>query len=119
MKRSKLERRTPLKRTRMRRKAPRRLSSPSADPGYLEAVRALPCRMSSLLCEGRVHAHHAVHRSQGGIDADAVPLCATHHREWHEANGAFFGWNRELRRYWAGEAITWTRAAVAAGRQGA
>lgn len=100
----------------MKRRLPRRLKRTGADPAFLSDVRRLPCRMHSVLCYGRIHAHHAGERpgiAMKAPDNTAIPLCETHHREWHAATGMFFGWTKLLRRYWADEAIEWTRAAVA------
>lgn len=80
------------------------------DPAYLEVVRQMPCFLElARECEGPIHAHHAIHRSQGGIDRDAIPLCQKHHREWHEASGYFYGLNKTERRLWAGAAISYTQ----------
>lgn len=53
----------PLQRSRMRRKAPRRLSSPASDPAYLAFVRTLQCRFAltefGRFCCFVVEAHHA------------------------------------------------------------
>lgn len=106
-----------MRRTWMRRKAPRRLSRAGSDPAYLEKVRRRPCWFtgaSDTRCEGPVHAHHAIHRSQGGKDVDAVPLCAKHHRAWHEDRPPFRGLDRLQRFAWATRAIADTRAAIAA-----
>ena len=78
-----------LKRSWMRKKPPRRLSRAGSDPAYLAFVRTLPCAISSDQCFGRIHAHHAIHRSQGGKDSDAIPLCMHHHAQWHLVAGPF------------------------------
>lgn len=101
--------RKPLKRgKRMRRGPPRRLSRDGSDPAYLEAVRQLPCFVRED-CDGPVHAHHAIHRSQGGIDWDAVPLCMKHHAEWHNASGFFRELGKEERGRFADAMVAITR----------
>ena len=128
MKRSKplartpLKRKTPLRRTGpIKARKPRRLSRPGSDPAYLAWVRTLPCYVASTWQEvGRcfppVHAHHAIHRSQGGKDDVAVPLCQAHHDLWHRHNGPFRGLSRLERFAWAQQAITATQRAWAASR---
>lgn len=123
-----LARRTPLKRTRMRRKAPRRLRGPKSQPAYLEAVRALPCAapgsLGAILAwglldtghAGRIHAHHAGRRPGVGMKADdstVIAMCEKHHRAWHDATGVFAGWTKADRRAWADAAIDDTRRLVA------
>jgi hypothetical protein len=108
--------RKPLKRSWIRRKAPRRLKREGSDRAYLAWVRTLPCVVgypwfrAMNCCDGRIHAHHAIHRSQGGKDRDAIPLCEKHHRQWHEANGVFAEFSRLERFAWAVRAIAETRA---------
>lgn len=114
------------RKTWMRKRAPRRLQRAGSDPVYLDFVRSLPCAVEkssglyrgtmalvspTLFCEGRIHAHHAIHRSQGGKDDSAVPLCDRHHRQWHDANGVFAGLSRLERFAWAQRAIARTQAA--------
>lgn len=111
--------RRPLKRkTWMRRRAPRRLSRAGSDPAYLASVRMLPCAVASVRCSGPIHAHHAIHRSQGGKDQDAVPLCMVDHKHWHEGTGPFSRWSKMERFAWAVQAIAITREAVATQRKG-
>lgn len=100
--------RKPLSRkTWIRKRRPRRLSRPGSDPAYLDFVRSLPCYLCST-CDG-IHAHHAIHRSQGGTDKDAIPLCMRHHQQWHDHNGAFAGLNRFYRFAWSRRAIADTQ----------
>ena len=100
--------------------APRRVTrpGPGSDPAYLEAVRKRPCmvqqfvyaqRLRDLFCGGDVVAHHAGPKIN---DSTAVPLCVTHHSHWHDANGAFKGWNKCERRIWAEQAIAVTRGVL-------
>lgn len=85
-----------------------------ADPAYLEAVRQLPCFVSNGACDGPIHAHHAIHRSQGGKDRDAVPLCHKHHEDWHCATGFFRDLTKEQRPMFADAMIAATLGALAA-----
>lgn len=34
--------------------------------------------------------HHVPTRAAGGVDKDTVPLCRTHHTEWHDHGGKTF-----------------------------
>lgn len=99
-----------------------------ADKAYLEAVRQLPCchpRLSligpdALLCQGRIHAHHAGRKPGTSLkapDSTAIALCEAHHRQWHDANGVFSGWTKADRRRWADAAIDDTRRLVATTRR--
>jgi hypothetical protein len=109
--------RKPLARkTWMKKRKPRRLSRAGSDPGYLAFVRTLRCYVATDVCRGRVHAHHAVHLSQGGVDLDAIPLCQRHHSDWHEARGMFGGLSKLQRFAFSMRAIADTQAAVAASR---
>lgn len=95
-------------------KCERKRTRRESDPAYLDFVRSLPCRVYSTTdfpCFGRIHAHHAIHRSQGGKDDSAVPLCDRHHRQWHDANGVFAGLSKFERFAWATRAIARTQAA--------
>jgi len=84
------------------------------DPAYLDFVRGLPCMIQNGNCYGPVHAHHAIHRSQGGKDRQAIPLCQQHHLCWHVGRGVFFGLSKLQRFAWAMKAIADTQAAYAA-----
>ena len=116
-----MKRSTPLKRYKRlnpRRKTARR-SNQLRSPEFLAFVRTLPCCMpqhmaSMPMCHGRVHAHHAGRRPGTGVkapDDTAIPLCAVHHFDWHQAAGMFHGWSREQRREWADARIAETRVA--------
>lgn len=104
--------RKPIRRSRMKRRLPRRVTrpGPGSDPAYLQRVRERRCLVGSCV-DGELpsHAHHAGPKSN---DSTAVPLCSRHHREWHDANGFFRGATKEARRAWAATAITVTRAAL-------
>jgi hypothetical protein len=103
-----------LRRSWIKRKRPRRLSKAGADLAYLAKVRELPCsaileHFRQFFCDGRIHAHHAIHRSQGGDDHDAIPLCQKHHMDWHECTGPFRGLSKLERFAWSVNAISQTR----------
>lgn len=80
MKRSPLQRRTPLRRVPPR--APRRAISP-ASTAQRDKVRFQPCIVCGV--EG-VHAAHVIDRSLGGDDDPraVVALCPPHHREYDD-----------------------------------
>ena len=123
MKRSHLARKTPLRRSRMKRKAPRRVTrpGPGGDPGYLAKVRTMECvaprraiNAEDTACWGPMQAHHAGRKDR---DTTAVPLCLRHHDHWHGAYGVFRYWNRDARRIWAEVTIESTRRLVRAETQ--
>lgn len=65
------------------------------DPDYLEFIRSLPCWLCELLMANGLldkqssvtEAAHVGNRglSQKCPDREAIPLCAEHHREGHQA----------------------------------
>ena len=116
MKRSKpLGRKSPF-----RRKPPRRLKGPGANPAYLERVRGLPCVARQLgLCMFGIRAHHAFGVRGKADDSTAVPLCLGHHLAWHDHNGDFRGWSREKRQEFANHVVGVTRALLAGRTTGA
>ena len=89
------------------------------DLDYLAWVRTRPCAVRDLLvlnamlgipfstnvCTAPVEAHHAGRRGLGqkADDNTAIPLCRRHHRELHDARGAFAGWTKAERRAWQDE----------------
>jgi hypothetical protein len=87
------------------------------DPVYLRNVRGLPCVLAGTrVCNGRIHAHHAGPRPGMGIkaaDDTAIPLCAQHHQEWHNAGGFFRLLNDVTRERWVSDAIQATRTRLA------
>ena len=97
--------RKPLRRkTWMRPKPPRRLRTPRSNPAYLEFVRGLPCCVRSVRCAGPIHAHHAGRKPGIAMKADddtAIPLCAVHHRDWHDNQGPFFTLSKLERFAWS------------------
>ena len=99
-----------------RRAEPRR-SSREHDPQYLARVRALPCAARFIdghRCQGVIHAHHAGARGLGqkAHDHTAIPLCMVAHSNWHDANGCFAGWPKDMRAEWAAMAIEATQHAM-------
>jgi len=104
MKRSKpLQRRTPLRRTSMKRRPPKKTDAPA----HLAYLRTLPChvQMTSfcVTCTGPIESHHStVGRglSQKTSDLEAIPLCAKHHYEFHSKTGLFEGMTKEAGRAW-------------------
>jgi hypothetical protein len=87
------------------------------DRAYLANVRGLPCILTATrACFGRIHAHHAGPRPGIGIKASddtAIPLCAQHHQEWHNAGGFFRLLNDVTRERWVRDAIMKTRMDLA------
>lgn len=87
------------------------------DRVYLANVRRLPCLLlATRACLGRIHAHHAGPRPGLGIkaaDDTAIPLCAQHHQEWHNAGGFFRLLNDVTRERWVTDAIRKTRMDLA------
>lgn len=118
IRRTPLRRRGPLRARRRlspKRSKPRR--GPNRAPAYVEWVRTQPCRAASTgVCRGPVHAHHAGERGLGqrADDLSCIPLCAQHHRDWHDCAGGFRGWSQLMRWAWATKAIADTQAAHAA-----
>lgn len=123
MKRSPLKRST--KPIQKKRNTPRR-SSRVRDPVFLELVRRLACcaahldtRMDTRMgtCSPTyktIEAHHMGRRGLGekSHDHEAVPLCAAHHRDWHNCTGVFKGRDRAWRAGFAEGVIAQTRDLV-------
>jgi hypothetical protein len=116
--RTSLRRKGPLRaRTRIKAKRSKPRRGPQRHSGYVEWVRTQPCRaMAGGGCQGRVHAHHAGERGLGqkADDRSCIPLCAQHHRDWHDCAGQFRGWSHVGRWAWALLAIDETQKAYAA-----
>jgi len=89
------------------------------DKDYLERVIRLPCVARGMSvahqCGGEMVAHH---RSTGRVarapvkgadrrshDHDAIPLCAIHHGQWHDAKGPFKVLIRSEREAWEAEQV--------------
>ncbi len=104
--------RKPLRRSKRLNAISRTRKRNGRDPAYLAFVHTLHCFCNGLgRCDGPIHAHHAIHKSQGGTDRDAIPLCRQHHVEWHAASGAFGAMSKAGRRIWSEVAIMLTREA--------
>lgn len=106
--RSSLKRKTPLRRTGGLKRSPMKRRNPERAAKRREKAfgeqaalcRTLPCVICSteptgveptlsewvaFLAEGHTsEPHHVPTRGAGGVDKDTVPLCRTHHREWHD-----------------------------------
>src|SRR5690606_3775495 len=55
---------------------------------YAETIRALPCSVCG--APGPSDPHHVRSRGAGGDRRDLVPLCRTHHREYHDVGRRTF-----------------------------
>lgn len=61
---------------------------PNSNPRHLAWIRSQPCAVLRLSCSKVMHAHHVRSAATAGTgmkpsDADTVPLCSTHHDEFH------------------------------------
>lgn len=96
-----LERVSELKRTAMKRKAPKiRTASEGGDPEYLAFVRRQRCCACGSLPPS--HAHHETlggrGKSQKAPDRRTLPFCFGDHDDFHLVRGRFKGWSREKRK---------------------
>lgn len=84
MKRTPIERRTPLRKSNPKRR--KKLYAKQFGT-YADVVRTFPC----CVC-GHFGAdpHHVTTRGASGSKSDLVPLCRDHHREWHDKGRATF-----------------------------
>jgi hypothetical protein len=85
------------------------------DPKYLAWLRTRRCTVKHADGHrGPTQAHHSnVHgkgMGQRSHDHAAIPLCAHHHRCWHDHSQYFAGWTKAQRRAWTDEAIAKYRA---------
>jgi hypothetical protein len=126
-----LSRRTPLKRTPMRRgPGSTSYSRRPRDLEYVAAVRALPCLLSVVgpfrgmivvdlilvgPCRGPVEADHLGERGLGqkADDRTCVPMCTRHHGDRHAGCGWFRKLSKEELRRWRQFAIARTTLAIA------
>jgi hypothetical protein len=107
MKRTPLQRRTPLKRSPMKRRAKRRKDGewPMAELRPFVMERDRGCVAARLWievdCTSRLHLHHVLMRSQGGRDVpdDCVMVCDAHHVALHANPERAYGLGL-LRRRW-------------------
>ena len=74
-----------MKKSYIKRKNRRMFKGPEyEDPEYLKKIEGLPCTIGKG-CMGDVVAHHVKSKGAGGKDrGNCIPLCALHHREWHD-----------------------------------
>lgn len=116
MKRTALLRKTALRRSRFTARA--RVTKQQLREGdrvYLHWVASLPC----CSCGARPpsHAHHSTGGGMGmkAHDRETMPLCHKCHRDFHDGNGKFDGWNRAQRRLFQDLAVEQTLRLWAAG----
>lgn len=93
------------KRKAPRRKPPRRLDGPGADPAFLAHVRLQACAgtvdFAGHVCRGPMEANHATQgRGIGQKAPDRRSFAMDHelHRLWHAHRGPFAGWSKLERR---------------------
>lgn len=133
MKRSRLNRRTPLRSrkpmrrgrpVRARRATPRNLGDRS-DEGYLAYLREQPCRAPATATHWgagyRCDPHHARHTATGASmgahvkdDRRALSLCREHHDAIELGTGPWKGWTRDQVKQWENQQIAEQRAAYLA-----
>lgn len=121
MKRSPIQRKTPLRRTRMKRRPPRRLQRAGNDPVRRAWARQQPCCVRLLPnatpCWGPHDPSHIrnLDRPTGtGLkpsDEFIVTNCRGHHGEWEEYRGVFLGWPDDKRKAWARRELAFAQAA--------
>ena len=80
------------------------------DAAHLARIRALPCAR----CQ-RPPPSEAHHRTGAGMalrahDHDAMPLCASCHRDLHAMTGRFRTWTRHQLRVWQQERVVEMRS---------
>lgn len=105
---SKLERGKPLRRTRLRAKAPKkRTAEQGGDEAYLRFIRSLPCVVYGTPPPS--HAHHEVGGGRGkgqkAPDRRTIPLSPRAHDEFHAGRGFCKGWSRQKRIDWQDQEI--------------
>lgn len=102
-----------LKRTAMKRKAPKvRAAERGGDAAYLTFVRSLPCCVYGAAAPS--HAHHEIGGGRGkgqkAPDTRTMPLSFRAHREFHDGTGFCKGWSVEKRMEWQSSEIDRVRA---------
>ena len=111
--------RTPLKRTAMRRgpsKRPGKYARRVRDFDFMLWVKTQQCLLAGNYeagpCSGVVEADHAGLRGIGqkAPDDTCIPLCSGHHLDRHACTGFFRGREKAWKRDWRAEAITKTQA---------
>lgn len=106
MKSSTLIRRKALRRTKfMVTRKKTKQAQREGDAPWLGWIRSLPC----CSCGARPpnHPHHATGGGMGrkSHDRETMPLCFRCHRDFHDGNGKFDGWNKAQRRLFQDLAI--------------
>ena len=124
MKRSPLQRRSPLRaRPRNHRRARvSRYQRRERNVRYMLFVKTLDCRALVTIpghrCFGPTESDHAGRRGTGqkADDTTCIPLCQQAHRHRHDFAGPFRSWSQARMRRWLEEAIVATQlSAIAAG----
>lgn len=109
LRRTSLERRTPMRRTWMRRGRRRnKYARRARDFDYMGWIKTQPCAARFLSpCNGIIEADHAGRRGIGQKAADetCIALCTRHHAERGDFSGPFKSWNQERMRGWLVEQI--------------
>lgn len=101
-----LKRKTPLRRTKMKR-SKRRPNPAGSDPAHLAWIRSQPCCWCGI--STAIEAHHStvgrgLSRKSG--DREAMPLCWMHHAQFHCHTGPFAGWTKAQRRAFQNEMVS-------------
>ena len=103
-----LKRKTPLRRSRMKRSRPK----PTDHPEHLAKLRKMGCCLdldtywNGHACRGKIVPHHPRDLAMGtgmslkSSDLDAFPLCTKHHDEFHAGNGYFTFWSKAQKKEW-------------------
>lgn len=115
-----LERRTPIKRTRMRRR-PTRIKAGRSDPKYKRYLSGLPCCACGL--EPPTPVHHERKKTTGLAlkepDSRGMPLCDARtgvngcHNDFHDGKGVFAGMTGEQKKAWMESTIDLLREGYA------
>lgn len=109
--------RSPIKRTAMRRKSrSTKYSRRERDFEYMGWVKQQPCSMIIMpplaphitACSGGIEAHHAGVRGLGqkASDDTCIALCSRHHGELTDRRGTFAGWERGVVKSWELAAVS-------------
>lgn len=80
------------------------------DPKHLKRVRGLTCcaPVGVTRCSGPIEAHHYPYgrgTSQKTHDHTAVPLCKTHHTEFHQSAGPFKHMGKAGKKAWSDDQV--------------
>lgn len=110
-----LQRHTPLRRTRTRKKAPRRLKSAKNDTAHRRLMTTLPCISCGREPTDELPnqpAHMTFGPNEKGTalktnDDHVVPLCGDCHPEWDEHRGRYAGWSKRRRWLQARIWVSW------------